>query len=136
MLGRFSRQPGVVAMVYPLISSRVRGFLRIARSVASWLVCSTWAWLTLRLGSPARRMARRSSVVVARYFIARPRLMRPVKPLLRRFPAITGRLRRMLLSPEGARRASIPSSLSDLSPHARSVYAELKAAIAKGEAIR
>jgi hypothetical protein len=42
----------------------------------------------------------------------------------------------MLASPEGTRRASIQSNLSDLSPHARSVYAELKAAIAKGEASR
>jgi len=79
-------------------------------------------------------MARRSSVVVARYFIARPRLIRLTKPLLRRFPAIEERLRMMLSSPEGARRASLPSSLSDLSPHARTVYAELKAAIAKVEA--
>lgn len=136
MLGRSSRQAGVAAMVYPLISSGVGAFLRIARSVASWLVCRTWAWLTLRPGSRPRRIARQSSVVLARYFIARPHLVRPVKPLLRRFPEIEERLRMMLSSPEGARRASIPSSLSDLSPHARTVYAELKAAIAKVEASR
>ena len=40
----------------------------------------------------------------------------------------------MLSSSEAARRASIPSSLSDLSLHARTVYAELKAAMAKVEA--
>jgi hypothetical protein len=62
--------------------------------------------------------------------------MRPAKPLLRRFPAIEERLRMMLSSSEAARRASIPSSLSDLSLHARTVYAELKAAIAKVETRR
>ena len=136
MLGRSYRQTRVVAMIYRVVSSRVGGSLRIARSVASGLACSTLAWLTMRLSSPARRIARRSSVIVGRYFIARPRLMQRAKPLLRRFPAIEGRLRMMLSSPEGPRRASIPSSLSDLSPHARSVYAELKAAIAKVETSR
>jgi len=134
MLSRSVRQTRVLVMIYHAISSRVGGSLRIARSTASWLARSTLAWLTMRLGYPARRMARRWSVVVARYFIARPRFMRPLKTLMRRFPAIEGRLRMVLSSPEG--RASIPSSLSDLSPHARSVYTELKAAIAKGEAIR
>jgi hypothetical protein len=62
--------------------------------------------------------------------------MQRAKPLLRRFPAIEGRLRMMLSSPEGPRRASIPSGLSDLSLHARTVYAELKAAIAKVETSR
>jgi hypothetical protein len=123
---------GVHAMVYPLISWRVGAFPRIARNVAS----RAWAWLTLRPGSRPRRIARRWSVVGARYFIARPLLVRPARPLLRRFPAIAARLRMMLLSPEGTRRASIPSSLSDLSSHARGVYTELKAAIAKIEASR
>ena len=90
MLGRSSRQAGVAAMVYPIVSSRVGGSLRIARSVANWLACSTWAWLTLRLGSPARRMARRSSVVVARYFIARPRLMRRGETATAAFPCDRG----------------------------------------------
>jgi hypothetical protein len=62
--------------------------------------------------------------------------MRPATLLLRRFPAIEERLRMMLSSSEAARRTFIPSSLADLSPHARSVYAELKAAIARVEARR
>ena len=124
------------AMVYPLISSGVGRYLRIARSAGNSLKRSTWAWLTFKPGSPPRRMARRSSVVLARYFLARPVLMRPAKPLLRRFPAIEERLRMMLSSSEAARRASIPSSLSDLSLHARTVYAELKAAMAKVETRR
>ena len=132
MHSRSSRQAGVPAMVYPLISWRVGAFPRIARSVAS----HAWTWLTLRPGSRPRRIARRWSMVGARYFIARPLLVRPARPLLRRFPAIAARLRLMLLSPEGTRRASIPSSLSDLSSHARGVYTELKAAIAKIEASR
>jgi hypothetical protein len=123
---------GVHAMVYPLLSWRVGAFPRIARSLAN----RAWAWLPLGPGSHPRRMARRWSVVGARYFIARPLLVRPARQLLRRFPAIAARLRMMLLSPEGTRRASIPSSLSDLSSHARGVYTELKAAFAKIEASR
>jgi hypothetical protein len=104
-----------------------------------WFVRGSWAWLNLGRGSRPRRVARRWSVAVASYLLARPRLAQPVRQLLRGFPAIEERFRMILLSPADTQRAPIQSvavALSDLSPRARGVYAELKAAIAKREASR
>lgn len=103
--------------------------LRIARGVARRFTHGSVAWLTLRPTSRPRRIARRITVAAARSLLARPLLARPARRLLRRFPAIQGRLRMMLLASAGAHRAQI--GIADLSEHARGVYAELKVAVAR-----
>lgn len=109
--------------------------LRIAKGAGRMLVRGSSAWLMLKPGSRPRRLVRRWSVAIVRYFRARPHLARPARRLLRRLPRIEGRLRMMLVSPADTPRAPIPRRLfSDLSPRARGIYTELKAAIAKREA--
>lgn len=104
---------------------------------ARWFVHGMWAWLTLKPGSRPRRMARRGVVALARFLLARPRLAEPARRLLQRFPAIEGRMRVMLSAPDAFRPPvqEDAKDLSDLSPRARRIYAELRAAIARRDGV-
>lgn len=106
---------------------RLRPLLLIGRAVARRLVRGSVAWLTFRPGSRPRRVARRVGIAAARYVLALPFLALTARQLLRRFPAVRGRWRMMLL------RVAEPHQfqLAGLSAHARGVYSELKAAVAR-----
>jgi hypothetical protein len=130
-----------LAAVSASTSWRLTAPLSGAASASRWFVGGLWIWLTFRPGSRPHRVARRGAIAVARFFLDRPRLTRPARTLLWRFPAIRNRLRmmrlRLMLSPSDASPAHFQSfaqdnenSLSALSPRARSVYVELKLAIA------
>jgi hypothetical protein len=118
---------------------RITTPLHSASGAARWFVYGSWAWITLKPGSRLRHVAGRGGVAVARFFLARPRLAQLAKRLLRRFPSVQKRLRRLLAdSPrtffqDFAHHNRNVENPSDLSPRARRVYAELKAAVAKHE---
>lgn len=88
-------------------------------------------------GSLPRGVARRSVAAAIAFLVVRPRLARPARLLLglllRPLPAVKKRLVMMLLSAHAAPGAAHDKHKNpyDLSPYARSVYAELKAAVAK-----
>ena len=85
------------------------GSLRVASDRVRRWGQGAWAWVTLRPGSRPRRVARvmlvRSATIVRTY----PRLAAGINGVLRRFPAIHGRLRRSLQS---TGRTSAPPGLS------------------------
>src|SRR5271168_5292099 len=64
-----------------------------------WFVRGCLAWISCKPGTRPRRFVRLCSVTVVRYFLARPRLARPTRRLLRRFPAVERPLRKILVSP-------------------------------------
>jgi SAM-dependent methyltransferase len=116
-----------LADIYASTSWRITAPMRLVWRAVRRSVRGSWAWLTLKPGSRPRRVARRGGVAVARFFLARPRLAQPAQGLLRRFPAINQRLRTMLPPAETSR----TPILSDLSPRAREIYFQLRAAIAQ-----
>lgn len=101
--------------------------LPIGRAAARKLVQGSVAWVTFRPRSRPRRVARRVGIAAGRYLLALPFLALTARQLLRRFPAVRGRCRMMLL------RVAEPHQfqLAGLSAHARGVYSELKAAVAR-----
>ena len=66
------------------------------RRCLNFLVAGSWAWLTLRLGSRPRRVARRLVVGLAERLSRHRRLTALAKNVLSPFPAVEVRLRRIV----------------------------------------
>ena len=120
-----------VAALYLSRSWRFMAPLRLLKRSVDWLAAGTYAWVTLKPGSRPRRMARHGAYRLASFLRARPRLARPVRYLLHRFPDMECRVRQILGTMPGSPTRPWPRSneLQELSPRARQIYAELKTAI-------
>jgi len=101
---------------------------------ARWFALGVWTWITFKPGSRPRRLARHSVVAAITFLVARPRLARPARRLLGLLllpaPAVKKRLVMMFLSADAAPARDKHKNPHDLSPYARNIYAELKAAVA------
>jgi hypothetical protein len=103
--------------------------LRKVAPAIRWIAGESMAWLTLRPRSPPRRALRTAVIALASFLLIRPRLAKPLKHLLRHFPDVDVRLRSALMKATSSDEHF--KCLSDLSPRAREIYFQLKAAVAQ-----
>jgi len=115
-------------------SSRIAAPLHYVKGAVRRLARGSSALLAFKPVTRLRGAARKLAIAVANYLLARPYLAGPAKRVLRRLPAVAGRFRIMLHA--SPRRLPVPIALADLSQHARQIYFQLKAAVAKHEADR
>jgi hypothetical protein len=112
---------------------RVTATMRSVSTAVRWMLHRLWASITLKPGSRSRRTARKLVVAAARFVLARPSLVRILKPLLERLPKLKRRILAHLpvelVVPVFV--GSAPASDGLLSERERFVYARLKAALEK-----
>ena len=101
----------------------------------SWRITAPLRWTASALYglSPGAMKAHATTLLrhAARYVIARPRLRNAALALLDRLPSVKSRLSHILIGdalPQIAA-AHVPIDLAHLTPRARQIYADLKAAI-------
>ena len=109
--------------------------LNAVYSSHSWRITAPLRWTVsaLRGLSPSAMKAYAKTLLrhAARYVIARPRLRNAALALLDRLPSVKSRLSRILsgdATPQVAA-AHVPTDLAHLTPRARQIYVDLKAAI-------
>ena len=134
------------AMRYQMIINsrtwRMTAPLRWVMDKVKWFMRGSVAWITLRPGSRPRRTARLALMHLRNWVLKRPRAKDRVLRILRRFPPLELRLKRMMhhANPiQGVRPAApfiagdVPTegSLEHFSPRARKIYADLKSAMAR-----
>ena len=122
-----------LAAVYVSKSFRITAPLRSASRAARWFVRGSWAWLTLRPGSRPRRVALRLQMMLSpidRFRTEIPDLGQDNHH--KTMPANTSPTTTLKIF----RGNHNTEALTDLSSSARSVYAELKVAIALHEGNR
>ena len=108
--------------------------LRLASKFAQWFTRGSIAWLTFAHGSRPRRVIRTGLIFAMNKIRSRPDLKIRVLKVLNKFPRLKQRLWNIAFAQTGvhAPQYSTPSVKEyDLSPRARQIYADLKAAIKK-----
>ena len=115
------------------MSWRVTATMRSVSTAARWMSHRLWASITLKPGSRSRRTARKLVVAAARFVVARPSLVRILKPLLERLPKLKRRILARLPGELvlGFFVSSAPASDALLSERERFVHARLKATLEK-----
>ena len=115
--------------------------LRWVMDKVKWFMRGSAAWITLRPGSRPRRTARMALLHLRNWVLKRPRAKARVLRILRRFPRLKLRLKRLHhanpirgvhpAAPFIAGDVPIEEHLKHLSPRARKIYADLKSAMAR-----
>ena len=90
-----------------------------------WVAGRGWSWVTLRPGTRPRRAMRRLTEGSIDFVLARPRLARSAKAVLRLTPRLAARLHRLKRQPQAA---------ADLSRRGREILAMIAAAEARRRA--
>jgi O-antigen chain-terminating methyltransferase len=129
------RAESALAAIYNSRSWRITAPLRWAGNVARWFMRGSIAWLTFAPGSRPRRILRRMLISIKSGISSRPLLKAMAARVLSPFPQLDARLRSMgnatysgspsIINP----RVQGIEGLEHLSPNARKIYFDLKAAV-------
>jgi O-antigen chain-terminating methyltransferase len=132
---RAGQAEAALVAFYNSRSWRITAPLRWAGNVARWFVCGSVAWLTFAPGSRPRRILRHVLISIKSGISDRPLLKAAAARLLSPFPQLDARLRLMgntisfgnptINNP----REESTEGLEHLSPRARKIYIDLKAAV-------
>ena len=101
-----------------------------------WFLHGSIAWLTLRPGSRPRRTVKLALLHLRNWTLKRPRVKAKVLSILRHFPRLKARLRRLhhasfTLVTQAREYSRLDESLEQLTPRARMIYADLKSAVVR-----
>jgi SAM-dependent methyltransferase len=119
-------------------------------SSSSWRITAPLRWAVVRLRRTVvhiRAMPTRVKVLIrlflthAQFYVqARPRLRKAIVAMINRFPALKQRIKRMTLGNTNSQSSqsipTLPAEFDDLTPRARRIYTDLKAAIEKNKEVR
>ncbi|WP_413437595.1 class I SAM-dependent methyltransferase [Sulfuriferula sp. GW1] len=130
-----AQQAEAIAQQAEARATEAEAHIEAMQNSRSWRITAPLRWTVsalLRL-SPNTLKAHAKTLVrhAARYVIARPRLRNATAGFLDRYPTVKSRLTRILIGGTAPQitAAYVPTDLAHLTPHARQIYADLKAAI-------
>jgi O-antigen chain-terminating methyltransferase len=115
--------------IYNSRSWRITQPLRAGADAARWFKRGTIAWLTFAPQSRPRRSLRLALMHLKLYVSRRPRLKRTISKCLQPFPRLHERLRKVGATQAQPVGQSNHEGTEHLTPHARRIYHDLKAAI-------